>query len=69
MARQSKYGEPLVKLQADIPRSLRDWLYGFSDEINEELRVRRLSRTDLIIALILLAQDHQEDFKKHIIRG
>lgn len=70
MPAPSKYGESVTTFRADIPKSLWEWMIAFLDDINENhLRVRRVHRTDAMVALMLFARDNEEEFRRLIIEG
>ena len=70
MPKKSKYGEPLKRLGADIPESLKVWFTEQIQKVNtEDLQIRRVNNTEGLIALLLLAKKHDVEFRELLIRG
>ena len=70
MARKKMYSEPLMRISADIPGSLRDVVTAVVDDLNDNhLKIRKVSTTEAVIALILLAKEHPEQYRDILIKG
>jgi hypothetical protein len=64
--RRPKYGERTLRIQAEIPASLKEWLEALIVADTQVRPGRCLNLTEALIAALRTSQQHPDDTARHI---